>query len=188
MTWRLSSDSIALTSEVAGAVVTFEADRKHYGAAEHPRIGGSMRHMAALASVYTNGCVLKQKRSPLVRVALQARLLVAKSMLYHSRPGAHSPRRGRCSVRIVAVAALHNTFVHPVLERHVELRAHRPVAVVTEVRLRLSQQEFRSGRAVDGMAAGTNDVSKRVLRSADFRPGPIFAVAGEAVVEDLFFS
>src|SRR5512147_2275765 len=96
--------------------------------------------------------MLEDERAAFVRVALQARLLIGERMLNHSRTGSHAPRRRGCAVWIMAVRALHEAFVHTVLERHRELAANRRVAAVADVPLLFRKQEFRDRRAVNGMA------------------------------------
>ena len=92
----------------------------------------------------------------------------------------HPPGRRERAVRIVAIRALHEAFVHAVLGRHIELRAHRGVAGVAELALLLRQQIFRRGRMVDGVAAGAGHIVQRVFGAADIGPGEIAGMAGEA--------
>jgi hypothetical protein len=68
--------------------------------------------------------MLEHERSALIRVALQARLLIAERLIHHARPVAHSPGGRIRTVRIVAVGTLHETLVHSMLEGHRKLRSH----------------------------------------------------------------
>ena len=63
-------------------------------------------------------------------------------------------------MRIVAVRALHQVFVDPVMERHVELRLLLQVARVTKFRLRLSQQVFFGFRMMDRVAGNAAHIAE----------------------------
>ena len=88
-------------------------------------------------------------------------------------------------MRIVAIRALHDAFIHAVFEGHVELRAHWSVAVVTKRRLRFGKQVLLRPGTVDRMAVGAYDIVQRVLRTAYLRPREVFPMTCEAVVENL---
>lgn len=88
-------------------------------------------------------------------------------------------------MRVMAIGALNYTFVHAVLYRHVELRSDRTMAVVAKIRLRLRQQELRSGRAMNGMAVRADNVGQGVLGTPYLGPREILAVTREAIVEHL---
>ena len=108
----------------------------------------------------------------------------ARRLIDHSRPCAHAPRRSWRAVRIVAVRAGDDSFVHPMLGRHVELRANRSVTVITEVRLLLGEESFRTDRSVNRMTTVACDVVLGVLRASNFGAAHIFGVATEAVIKD----
>ena len=139
---RLNRDAVSLTSKTRRAVVALETDGVDHGPFQQLGIGGPMRRMTGLASVDANGGVFEEERSSQIRVALETGLFVAERVLGHARPRAHPPVRCLSTVRVVAVGALNYTFVHPVLERHIELRSYRTVAVVAQRRLCLSQEEL----------------------------------------------
>ena len=82
---------------------------------------------------------------------------------------------------VVAVRALHNAFIDPMLHRHAELRAYRSVAAIAEFGLFLRQQEFRCRGAVNRMAIRADDVGFRVRRAADVGSGEILRVAAQAL-------
>jgi len=52
------------------------------------------------------------------------------------------------AVRIVAIAALHHSFVHPVMERPSELLGHFLVAAIAELRLLFLHQALAFFRMV----------------------------------------
>jgi hypothetical protein len=117
-------------------------------------------------------------------MALQARLLVHETLLHHPRACAHSPRGSGRSVRIVTVRTRHYSLVHPVLERHVELRPHLRVALVAKVYLLLGEEIFRRGGTVNGMAVRADNVILRVFRALDLGSIDVFGVAGKTVIHN----
>ena len=70
-------------------------------------------------------------------------------------------------------------------EGHVELSTDVSVAVVAKRRLHVGQQIFRCFGTVNRMAVGANHVVHRVFGAANLRPGEIFAVTIQAIVENL---
>lgn len=140
--WRLGWNAVALPAECAGAGMALQAYGEHHGAPQQPGVCRSVRRMAGLAAIHSHGRVLEEKGPAVLSVAFEAGLLVRRGVFYHPRPRSHSPgRRGR-AVRIVAICALDNAFIHSMLEGHVELRAHGSMAVVTEIRLCFGEQEL----------------------------------------------
>jgi hypothetical protein len=85
----------------------------------------------------------------------------------------------------MAVRAIHEPFVDPMLEGHGELSANFGVAAVAKIGLFFRQQEFRSWRLVDGMAAGANDFVEGMSRPADICAAQSFGVTSKTVVEDV---
>ncbi len=183
---RLEIDTVTLSSKIPRSVVALEAERKHHWSLQHSGVGGAMRNMAAFTAIHTHGGMFEQERTPLVDVAFQAGLLIAKRMIDHAGTGRHAPGRGGRAVWIMAIGALHHTLIHPVFKGHVELRTNRSVAVVTKVRLRLCQQELGRCRFMYGVAVGTNDIGESVLRAAYLGASHIFGMAGQAIVENCF--
>src|SRR5689334_16209078 len=143
-----------------------------------------MRIVARLAAIDAYRFVLVQKRPALLHVALQTWFFVAQRLIGHTRPGSHAPGGSRSPVWIVAIRAGHEPFVHPVLERHRELRAHFAVASVTKCGLLLGQKKFRNGRLVDRMAARADHLVQGVLRAPDIGPAQRLGVASQAVVQN----
>jgi hypothetical protein len=62
-------------------------------------------------------------------------------------------------MRIVAVGALQEPFVYPVLDGHRKLGSYLAVASVTKLGLAAGEKCFESCGAVYGVAIGTNYVS-----------------------------
>jgi len=129
--------------------------------------------------------MLEGKRTALVMVALDARFFIAGCVIYQGGACGHPPSGRKRSVRVVAVRATHEAFIHPVLERHVELRAHRGMTAIAEVRLRFGEQIFRDRRTVDGMTVRANDISLRMLGAAQIRPADGLGMALQAVIYSL---
>ena len=182
----LRQDSATLAAERARAIVALEAQREYHRPLQQPGIHRPVRVMAALATIYANRRVLEKERTALVCVALQARLFVALCLFHHSRAQSRAPRGRSRSVWIMAIRTLNNSFVDPVFERHGELRSHRGVAGIAEVRLLLRQQKLRCRCLMNGMATAADDVGQRMRGPADIGARKIFRVTGEAVVQDFF--
>ena len=134
---RLGLDAVRLTPQVAGAIVTFQAHRKYHRPRQHSGIGGAVRNVTGEASIHADRGMLKKKRPAFVGMTVDARFFVGLGMLHIARPSRVSPRGLKCSVWIVAIRAVHETFVDAVLERQGKLRAHVSVAAVAEIRLGL---------------------------------------------------
>ena len=94
-----------------------------------------MRNVAGEAPIHANRGVLKKKRSAFVGMTVDARFFVGLGMLHMARPRRVSPGGLKRSVWIVAIRAVHETFVDAVLERQGKLRAHVSVAAVAQIRL-----------------------------------------------------
>ena len=91
-----------------------------------------MRRVAPQASLPLDRGMFEDKRPARLRVALGAdRVLVGGGPDVVVAEGA---------VNVVAVAALDQALIHPVMEGHVERRLHIGVALEAELRLRGLQQ------------------------------------------------
>src|SRR5580704_14182287 len=98
----------------AGRRVALQAQQVHVAQLQHVRIGSAMHQVAGLAAVNLYRLVLEHKRPLLVRVALETHLILRGGSPH--LPGLHR------SMRIVAIGALNQSFINPMVERHVELR------------------------------------------------------------------
>ena len=101
--------------------------------------------------------MLKKKRPAFVGMTVDARFFVGLGMLHIARPRRVSPGGLKRSMWIVAIRAVHETFVDAVLERQGKLRAHVGVAAVAQIRLGLGQQILGRRGTVNGMAVGAHD-------------------------------
>jgi NAD(P)-dependent dehydrogenase (short-subunit alcohol dehydrogenase family) len=84
----------------------------------------------------------------------------------------------------MAIRALHQSFFHPMMERHVELRLHVDVARVAEFRLSLGQQELIGQSLVGRMAAEAAEVILAMRRARKVRVILAGAVAHKAALID----
>ncbi len=73
---RLRRHAIALPSEAARAVMTFQANREHNGPLQQPGVCRTMRRVTGFAAIHAHGGVLEKKRSALIGVAFQAGLFI----------------------------------------------------------------------------------------------------------------
>ena len=134
---RLDLDAVRLTSQVAGAVMAFQAQRKYHRPRQHPGIGGAVRNVAGEAPIHADRGMLKKKRPAFVGMTVDARFFVGLGMLHMAWPRRVSPGGLKRSVWIVAIGAVHETFVDAMLEGQGKLRAHVSVAAVAQIRLSL---------------------------------------------------
>ena len=132
---RLDLDAVRLTPKVTGAIMTFQAHRKYHRPRQHPGIGGAVRNVAGEAPIHADRGMLKNKRPAFVGMTVDARFFVGLGMLHIARTRRVSPGGLKRSVWIVAIRAVHETFVDAVLEGHGKLRAHVRVAAVAQIRL-----------------------------------------------------
>ena len=136
--------------------MALQAEQVDVAQFQHVRIWPAVRQMARLASIDLYGLVLENKRPLLVRVALEAdRVLCGGSPHLF---GAHR------AVHVMAIAALHQPFIYPVMEWHVELRFLLEMAGVAKLGLRLDEQELRLLRVVGRMAGDATHIILRMLR------------------------
>lgn len=175
----------ALASEVAGTVVTFQAQGEDDWAAEQPGIGRSVRRVAGLAAFHTDNGMLEGEGSALLGVALEAGFFVCESLVYHARTGGHPPGGSERAVRVMAIRAGHGALVYPVLKGHRELGANIAMTGVAEFGLFVREQELGRGRFVNRVTARADDVVQGVGRTPDVGSGQSFGMAAEALVEGL---
>src|SRR5208282_924151 len=112
--------------------------------------------MAGLASFDLDGSMLVHKRPLLVRVALEANRIL--------RRGSPHLFGSHCAVHVVAIAALHQPFIHPVMKWHIELRFLLEMARVAKLRLRLDEQELLLFGVVRRVAGNATDVILQMHR------------------------
>ena len=155
-----------------------QAQQIHVADLQHVSVWRAVRSVAGSATFDLYRLMLENKRAALVGVAGEA----------------HRVLRRRCSdlicfhraVRVVAVVALHQSFVHSMMEGHRELRFLLCVAGVTEFRFFLHQQKFRILAVVRRMAIQAAHVVLDVHRAVEIHLFLAGSVAGHAAFADRF--
>jgi hypothetical protein len=112
--------------------------------------------MAGLATIHLYRLMFEHKRSLLVRVAREANRILRRGSPHLVGP--HG------TVRIVAVGALDEAFIHSMVERHIELGFLCKMARVAKLGLSFYQKEFICFRMVRRMAGNAADVILRMHR------------------------
>ena len=154
--------------ESARAIVTLQAHRKQHRAHQQTGIHRAVRHVAGFTAFDVHGDMLERERTALIAVTLDANLIIAaRRLFHHSRPESGAPCGGEGTVWIVAVRALHESFIHAVFDRHLKLGPNIGVAGVTEIDLLTGQQEFGSGSLVNRMAIRTDHIGLCMGRAPD---------------------
>ena len=183
--WHRSS--LSRSAETRGPVMTFQAHSEYHGTSQQPRVGRSVGIMANFAAFHANRRVLINKGSALFLVTLDASLLAAHHLFHHGGPRGISPCGSERTVRVVAIAAVHDSFVDAVLERHGELRTNIGVAFVAQLRLHFRQQELGRGGAMDGVTIGAYHIVFSVGGAPDVGAGESLGMAAQAVVQNPFW-
>ncbi len=124
---------------------------------EHALICRTVRRMARLAT-FDFGFVLIHERPLLVSVALIANLVLA------NRGAELVPLKS--AMGVVAIVALHQTFVYSMMERPSELRPDIHVAAVAELWGRLFKQVVAFPGVVRGMAVDARDSALQMRGTA----------------------
>ena len=125
---------------VRGKRVALEAQQVYLRALQQARIRGAVRHVARGATLDFHGFMFVNERPGLFRVAGET------NQVLRTR-GAQLPRL-EPAVLIVAVRALHQSFVHAVMEGPVELLFLVEVTGVAKIRLLGLEQELAFFRLV----------------------------------------
>ena len=152
--------------------------KSHIAQLEHVRIRSSVSQVAGLASIHFDRLMLEDEWPLLVCVAFKTDGIL-RGICTHLL-GLH------CAVNIVAIAALDQAFVHPVVERHIELSLLLKMASIAELRLRFLQQELVRLRMVRGVARSTAHVVLGVLGVYGVHVLRTAHMAGEAASVDIF--
>src|SRR5690242_20326562 len=134
---------------IRGESMAFQAYQVHLRPLQESRVGGPVRHVARRASFYLHGFMLVHEGSRLVRVALEAHQVL--------RPCRPQLSRLEPAMLVMAVGALHQSFVHSMMEGPVELLLLIQVATVTKCRLLLLQQKLALFCMVRVVAIGAAD-------------------------------
>jgi len=136
--------------------VALQAEQVDVADPQHVRIGAAVGNMAGRASFDFHRLVLEDEWSLLIGMAREA-----DSILRRRGPDLF---RSDGAVHVVTIRTLNQTFIHAMVEGHLELGLLLQVAGVTKLRLRFHQQKFFGLRMVRRMAGDTTDVVLRVYR------------------------
>lgn len=158
--------------------VALEAKHIDIAELEHVRVGRSVRGVARRASLGFYRRMFKDERAVLVDVALKAnRILSSRS--------AHL--LGCCgSMRIMAIAALNESFVHTVMEWHAKLRLLLQMAGIAKLGLCLHQQEFLGFCMMGRVAGDAAHVALSMQRVHRIHVLGATGMARQAAVVDFF--
>jgi tetratricopeptide (TPR) repeat protein len=143
--------------------------------------------MANLAAINPYCRVLKHKWTPVVRMATQARLLIAQPLIHQLGLRAHPPRGCERTMRVVTIRALNHALIHAMLHGHGKLRPYIGVARIAKLGLLLGQQKPRRCGFMDGVAVGAHHIRFRMLRPLYIRSRYGICMARQAVFQDLLF-
>ena len=133
--------------------------------------------MAGLAPIHFDRLVFEYEWPLLVGVALEANSVLCGIRTHLLR--FHS------AVDVVAIAALDQAFVHPMMEGHVELGLLLEVAPITELGLRLLEQKLAGLRVVRRVARGATNVVLGMLGVDGVHVLGATNVTGEAASVDI---
>lgn len=136
--------------------VALETEQIHVAYLQHVRVRATVDQMAGRAAINLHGRMLVDEWALLFGVAL-----VANGVLRRGR--AHLLRHHR-SMDVVAVGALNQAFVDPMVKRHRELGLFAEVARVAQFRLRLDKQVFPCRGVMRRMTGHTAHSVLRVNR------------------------
>ncbi|MGC1619094.1 MAG: hypothetical protein WA765_11465 [Candidatus Acidiferrum sp.] len=160
-----------------GCRVALQAKQIDVADLQHVRIRPAVRQMARLASIDLYGSVLVYKRSLFVDVTFEA-----DGVLRRGSPhllGAHR------TVHVVTITALHQPFIHSMMERHFELSFLLEMACEAKLGLGLDEQKLRFFCVVGRMAGNAADVILRVDRVDDVHVLRAAGMTGQAARVDL---
>jgi len=130
--------------------MALQAKQVDVAQSQHVWIWSTVRQMARLAALDLDGRMFVNKRSLLVRVALEADRIL--------RRGCPHLLGFDCAVYVVAIAALNQTLVDTVVKRHFEFSFFIEVAAVAKFRLSFHQEELFRCRVVRGVAGDATNV------------------------------
>ena len=128
-----------------------------------------MRSVATGAAFCLYRHMLVDERTPLIGMALVTDQIAAGHLQLPQSP----------PVRVMAVTALHQPFVHPVVKRFGKIRLGRGMAAIAQLGLVLNQQELSLLGVMGRMAIQTAHIVAGMSRFGEMRLRLIFAVASQ---------
>lgn len=161
----------------SGIGMALQTKQIHLTDAQKTRVGRSVRGMATRTAFGLDRHVLVQERALFFRVAAEAGGITARRF-------ANLPQ-ARSAVRVMAVVALDEPFIHAVVIGPGKLRALVRVAGIAKFRLLLHQQVFRFGGMVRAVAIDAPDLIAGMGRARRKMLGLGIAVACQATAARL---
>ena len=156
----------------SGQGVTLEAELVHLGPVEQMRIRRAVRRVTGQAALDLHRRMLVLERPGFIGVAVQTDGLLG---------GGGAQLVGlETAVRIVAIAALDQAFVHPMMGRLGKVRFDFAVATVAKQGLRGRQQIARHVGRVLGVATGAPNIILEMFRTQEVAAGFVPLMATEA--------
>ena len=156
--------------------VALQAEHVYVADLQHMRIGTTVRNVARLASLDLYGFMLEHVRTLFVRMALKAHKILGGR-------GSHLFWFHR-SVHVVAVAALNQAFIYPVVKRHLELGFLSQMAGEAKFRLGFCKQKVRFFAVMGRVAGDATHAVLGMLRIDCVHVLRAAGVAGQATVVD----
>jgi hypothetical protein len=154
--------------------MALQAELVHLGPGQQMRIGRAMGRVASHAALDLYRRMLVLERSSFVGMAIEANCLL--------RSRGSKLMSLRRAVRIVAITALHKSFVYTVMGRLGKIRFHFTVAAITKLRLRRGQQVvFYVGRVL-GVATRAPHIILHMLGAQVVTVGFVSLMAGKAAL------
>ncbi len=169
--------------------VALQAEHVHDADFQQPGIGGTVGGVATGAALGLHRHVLVDERSLLVDVALVTNGIPARQtphLFYSCR-----------AVRVMAVGALHQAFIHPVMKGFGKVRLGGSMAAVAQLGLLLNQQILLALGVVRRVTVKTSNCAAGVGGLGKVRLFVTFAVAGQTAgagflpglaLEDVYFA
>jgi len=158
--------------------VTLQAEQIYVAHLQHVRIRATVSNMARLASLNLYRLVLEHIRPLLVGMALEADKILGGR-------GAYLLRFHR-AVDVVTVAALNQTFIHPMVKRHFKLRFLAEMARIAKVGLGLGEQKIRIAAVMRRVARDATHAILRMFRVDCIHVLRATGMASQAALVDLF--
>ncbi len=154
--------------------VALKAEQIYVAHLQHVRVWATVSNVAGLASLDLYRLVLEYIGPLLIGMALVADKILGGR-------GAHLFRLHR-PVDVMTVATLNQTFIHAMVERHVELRLLSEMARIAKLGLRLCEQKIRIAAVMWRVARDATHAILRMFRIDCVRVLRATGMAGQAAL------
>jgi hypothetical protein len=133
-----------------------EAEQIDIAQLQHVCVRSAVDGMAGNTAIHFDGCMLIDEGSLLVRVAFKADSVLRCGSAYLL--GLYR------AVHVMAIAALDESFIYPMMERHIELGFLLKMTRVAQLRLGLHKQKFAFFGVMGRMTGDATYIAFRMLR------------------------